>query len=251
MTIRRGHDPRGFTLVLLGGAGPVHGVALAEELGIPEVLVPEAPGVLSAFGLLAAPVEHHHARTHPGRLDAVDLDAVNAVLAELDGTGRARMREEGAPAAEVRVAYAADLRYVGQAYELEVPLRAPLGPDEVAEARAAFHAVHERVYGYGRAGQPIELVNVRVVHTWPVAAPVVRAAPGGAGALADARTGERPAFLPPDGFASAPLYERSRLPAGARLAGPAIVEQPDTTTVIPPGWLAVVEPSGNLRLRRS
>jgi N-methylhydantoinase A/oxoprolinase/acetone carboxylase beta subunit len=250
MTIQRGHDPRGFTLVLLGGAGPVHGIALAEELGIPEVLVPEAPGVLSAFGLLAAPIEHQHARTVPGRLDAVDLGAANACLAELDAAGRARMREEGVPAAEVRVAYAADLRYVGQAYELAVPLRAPVGPAETAAAAAAFHAAHERVYGYGRAGQPVELVNLRAVHTWPVPEPRVRPPARTGTTLGAARTGERPAYFVPAGFAATPVYDRARLPVDARVPGPAIVEQPDTTTVVPPGWVARVEASGNLRIRK-
>ena len=98
VTIKRGYDPRQFALVVLGGAGPVHGVALADEMGMAEVLVPEAPGVLAAFGLLAAAIEHHHARTLQARADVVDLDAVNRCLAELDAAGRARMREEGVPA---------------------------------------------------------------------------------------------------------------------------------------------------------
>jgi N-methylhydantoinase A/oxoprolinase/acetone carboxylase beta subunit len=126
MTIQRGYDPRQFTLVLLGGAGPVHGVALAEELGICEILVPQAPGVLSAFGLLAASIEHHHARTLPSVVEQADLTVVNALLATLDETGRRQMREEGVPLADVQVTYAADMRYVGQAYELEVPISAAL-----------------------------------------------------------------------------------------------------------------------------
>src|SRR5205814_1000384 len=148
---KRGDDPRQFALVVLGGAGPVHGAALAEEMGMAEVLVPEAPGVLAAFGLLAAAIEHHHARTLQARTDAADLSAVNGCLGELDAAGRARMREEGVPAGDVRVAYAADMRYVGQAYELEVPITAPVEPARVPEIVAAFHAAHERVYGYARA----------------------------------------------------------------------------------------------------
>src|SRR6059036_3610068 len=150
VTIKRGYDPRQFSLVVLGGAGPVHGAALAEEMGMAEVLVPEAPGVLAAFGLLAAAIEHHHARTLQARTEVADLSAVNQCLGELDAAGRARMREEGVPAHDVRVAYAADMRYVGQAYELEVPITAPVEPAHVPEIVAAFHAVHERVYGYAR-----------------------------------------------------------------------------------------------------
>jgi N-methylhydantoinase A len=249
VTIKRGYDPRQFALVVLGGAGPVHGVPLAEEMGMAEVIVPEAPGVLAAFGLLSAAVEHHHARTLQAPADAVDLAAVNRCLAELDAAGRARMRAEGVPAGDVRVAYSADMRYVGQAYELDVPIAAPLTVEGMPEALRAFHAVHERVYGYARARQPVEFVNFRAVHTYPLPRPALRPRAPTTGALADARVGERRAWF--GSFVPTPLYDRARLPVGARVAGPAIVEQADTTTVIPPGHAALVDPSGNLRLRRA
>jgi len=249
VTIKRGYDPRQFALVVLGGAGPVHGAALAAEMGMAEVLVPEAPGVLAAFGLLSAAIEHHHARTQQSRTDAADLPDDNDCLADLDAAGRARMREEGVPAREVRVAYAADMRYVGQAYELEVPIEVPLTRERVAEIVAAFHATHERIYGYARPQQLVEFVNFRAVHTYPLPRPVVRPAARASGTLADARLGERRAYF--DGYVPTTLYERARLPLGARLTGPAIVEQDDTTTVIPPGVTALVDEAGNLRLWRA
>jgi N-methylhydantoinase A len=249
VTIKRGYDPRQFSLVVLGGAGPVHGAALAAEMGMAEVLVPEAPGVLAAFGLLAAAIEHHHARTLQARTDAADLDAVNRCLGDLDGAGRGRMREEGVPADQVRVAYTADMRYVGQAYELEVPIAVPVTRGRVPEILAAFHAVHERVYGYARTQQPVEFVNFRAVHTYPLPRPVVTPAARATGTLADARLGERRAYF--GAFMPTAIYERTRLPRGARLDGPAIVEQSDTTTVIPPGVTALVDDAGNLRLRRA
>jgi N-methylhydantoinase A len=248
VTIKRGWDPRQFALVVLGGAGPVHGAALAAEMGMPEVLVPEAPGVLAAFGLLAAAIEHHHARTLHAPTEAADLETVNTCLRELDAAGRERMREEGVPPAEVRVAYAADMRYVGQAYELEIPIPVPVTPEKLPEILAAFHAVHERVYGYARARQPAEFVNFRAVHTYPLPRPAVTPAAPSTGSVADARLGERPAYF--DAFVPTAIYERARLPRGARLAGPAIVEQSDTTTVIPPGVTALVDQAGTLRLRR-
>jgi len=249
VTIKRGYDPRQFSLVVLGGAGPVHGASLAAEMGMAEVLVPEAPGVLAAFGLLAAAIEHHHARTLQAQTDVADLAAVNRCLAELDAAGRARMREEGVAAGDVHVAYTADMRYVGQAYELEVPIAAPVAAERVPDVVAAFHAVHERVYGYARTQQTVEFVNFRAVHTYRLPRPVVRPSARASGSLDDARVGERRAYF--DGFVSAAIYERARLPLGARLAGPAIVEQMDTTTVIPPGVTAVVDDAGNLRLRRA
>jgi N-methylhydantoinase A len=140
------------------------------------------------------------------------------------------------------------MRYVGQAYELEVPLAAPVTAAGVPAVLAAFHAVHERVYGYARAQQPIEFVNFRAVHTFPLPRPVVTPTARAQGTLADARVGERRAYF--DGFVPTAIYERARLPLGARLAGPAIVEQTDTTTIIPPGVTALVDEAGNLRLRR-
>jgi N-methylhydantoinase A len=249
VTIKRGYDPRQFALVVLGGAGPVHGAALAAEMGMAEVLVPETPGVLAAFGLLAAAIEHHHVRTLQARTDAADLDAINRCLAELDGAGRGRMREEGVPADQVRVAFTADMRYVGQAYELEVPLAVPVTAARMPDVLAAFHAVHERVYGYARTQQPVEFVNLRAVHTYPLPRPVVTPAARATGALADAQLGERRAYF--GAFVPTTIYERARLPLGARLTGPAIVEQSDTTTVIRPGVTALVDDAGNLRLRRA
>jgi len=248
VTIKRGYDPRQFSLVVLGGAGPVHGAALAAEMGMAEVLVPEAPGVLAAFGLLAAAIEHHHARTLQARSDAADLGAVNRCLEELDVAGRGRMRDEGVAAADVRVAYAADMRYVGQAYELEVMIPAPVTAAAVPGIVAAFHTAHERVYGYARAQQPVEFVNFRAVHTYPLPRPTVTPAARAHGTLAEARLGERRAYF--GEFVPTTIYERARLPLGARLPGPAIVEQTDTTTIIPPGVIALVDEAGNLRLRR-
>jgi len=212
------------------------------------VLVPEAPGVLAAFGLLAAAIEHHHARTLQARTDVADLRDVNDCLADLDAAGRARMREEGAPAGGVRVAYAADMRYVGQAYELEVPIEAPLTRERVAEVVAAFHTTHDRIYGYARPQQLAEFVNFRAVHTYPLPRPQVKLAARVGGTAATARIGERRAYF--DGYMPTAVYERARLPLGARVSGPAIVEQDDTTTVIPPGVTALVDAAGNLRLRR-
>src|SRR5258705_7462158 len=209
VTIKRGYDPRQFSLVVLGGAGPVHGAALAAEMGMTEALVPEAPGVLAAFGLLAAAIEHQHARTLQARTDVADLDAVNRCLLDLDAAGRGRMREEGVAADQVRVAYTADSRYVGQAYELEVPIAMPVTRERMPDILAAFHAVHERVYGYARTQQPVEFVNFRAVHTYPLPRPVVTPAARSTGTLADARLGERRAYF--GGFVPTSIYERARV----------------------------------------
>jgi N-methylhydantoinase A len=116
---------------------------------------------------------------------------------------------------------------------------------------AAFHAVHERVYGYARTQQPVEFVNFRAVHTFPLPRPTLRPAARARDTTDAARAGARRAWFPPHGFVAAAVYDRGRVPIGARIAGPAIIEQLDTTTVLPPDHTAVVDDAGNLRLRRT
>src|SRR5262249_33642247 len=156
--------------------------------------------VLAAFGLLAAAIEHHHARTCEGLVDDIDLGAVNRCLDELNAAGQARMREEGVSPAAVDVVYSADMRYAGQAYEVEGPSAAPLTPERVRDGRESFHAAHERVYGYARLQQPVEFVNFRAVHRHPLPRPVVRPAQRAAGALSDARIDERRAYFVSGGW---------------------------------------------------
>ncbi len=121
----------------------------------------------------------------------------------------------------------------------------------VANAVRGFHEAHERVYGYARAQQPVELVNFSAVHRYPLPRPVLSPPASAVGPVGDARIGERRAYFAPAGFVATALYDRARLPRGSRLAGPAIVEQADSTSVIPPGHVALVEASGNLRIRRA
>ena len=182
VSVKRGHDPRRFALVPLGGAGAVHAGRLAALLAIPTVLVPQAPGVLSAFGLLVAHVEHEQTRTIGMRLDEPDLARLGVLVAELDTLCHTRMARERVRLDGVRIAHFLDVRYVGQSYELEVPLGHPVTAAAAVDAVAAFHALHETIYGYQRAGSPLEAVNLRVVHTAPAdeLAPAP-AGPGGEG----------------------------------------------------------------------
>src|SRR5262249_45412648 len=224
---KRGHAPRGVAPGLLGGAGPPARAAPAQEMGMAEVLVPEAPGVLAAFGLLGAAIEHQHARTLEAPTTNLDLELVNRCLRELDTAGQARMRDEDVPVSTVDVGYAADMRYVGQAYELEVPITAPLTAEGVERALTAFHAVHARGYGYERHQQQVKCVNYRAVHRHPLPSPVVRPATRAVGTVGGALTGERRAYFG-SGFVATAVYDRAMLPPGADVPGPAIVEQPDT-----------------------
>ncbi len=248
VSVRRGYDPRRFALVLLGGAGPVHGGRLARMLGIPAVIVPQAPGILCAFGLLVAAVEHEHGRTFTTRSDGADRQRLEAVFADLDRLGREKMARDRVPESAVRVSRFADLRYAGQSYELEVPLPESLGADGLERAVAEFHATHERIYGHARPGHPVEVVNVRTVHA-TLPPPVALAPPPEGGSLARALEATRPAWFEElSGWRDTPVYRRDRLPIDEPVEGPAIVEQPDTTTVVYPGQVCRVEASGNMRI---
>jgi N-methylhydantoinase A len=248
VSVRRGYDPRQFALVPLGGAGPVHGGRLAAMLSIPTTVVPAAPGVLSAFGLLVANIEHDQSRTFAVKAAEVDVERIVQVLAELDLLGQEKMQRDHVPPDLVYVNHVADLRYVGQSYELEVPLPEPLDATCGAQAVAAFHAAHQQVYGHNRPTHAVEFVNLRSVHSAPLPRPQLTV-PAPSGSLEAACKGRRPAYFDEyQAYSDTPIYRRDLLPLGAQFDGPAIVEQPDTTTVVYPGFICRVDDAGNLLL---
>jgi N-methylhydantoinase A len=248
MTVRRGIDPRGFTLVALGGAGPLHATALAAELGVSDVLVPLHPGVLSAAGLLAAPVEHEMATAFPASLSGLDFAAVRQALVSLDARCAALMAKESLNGQPATIRYSADVWYIGQSYHLEVPLQ-PDAADPLAALDRDFQLLHDRIYGHS-TDAPAAIVNLRSVH---------RA--GGLDCLdhgdwrprlADPRKPSRLIRVAgePEPVRAA-IYDRSAMLSGMTVMGPAIVEQDDTTTLVEPGWRACVLENGTLLLERS
>ncbi|MGH7475153.1 MAG: hydantoinase/oxoprolinase family protein [Longimicrobiales bacterium] len=238
ISVERGHDPRGFTLVPFGGAAGLHAVELAQRLGIPRVLVPPDPGVLSAFGMLVSPISRQSSRTV---LIVVRPDervaALDAPFAALEADARQAMTEEGVPDSAISIERIVDARYAGQSYELPVPAR-----DWVE----AFQQAHHARYGYSLPQESVEAVTLRVVATSPpadVALPELRRAdsePSPADAPCDvAHAGA---------WISAARFDRATLLAGHRLTGPAIVTEYSATTWLPPGWLAEVRRDGALLL---
>ena len=180
VSIERGKDPRHFALVAFGGAGPIHAGRLAEEIGVRTVLVPPAPGVLSALGLLIANVEHEFSRTLRTPAATTDVDLVNRTLAEIDLLCAERMTKDGIAAGACQVHHSTEMRYAGQSYELEVPLQTPVTRDGLNAAVSAFHEAHRRVYAYAKEAAPVELVTVRSVHAAasPEKATIGQATPG-------------------------------------------------------------------------
>jgi len=246
-TIQKGHDPRDFTLVAFGGAGPLHAAEVAESLGVPEVLVPPYPGITSATGLLTSDLKYDQMRTVFMVEAAVDADRLNADIAELEAGLRERLRADGVPDGEIEVRAGLDCRYVGQGYELRVPL--PEGRFS-AGALEEFHRLHEQEYGHAFR-DPIEIVNARV--TAIGRRPPVGRLPVASGLLADAVLGVGEGVFRKNGSLStlATRYlERAHLPLEEPIAGPAVVFQRDTTVLVPPGWTVRADRSGVLVLSR-
>lgn len=241
VSVQRGYDPRSFSLLVLGGAGPLHGAAVAIELGMQRILVPETPGVLSAYGLLVANVEHDQTETFAVRADAARESDMRTVLERLDACGAAKMKEDGVDPAGVEVTSHADMRYVGQSYELTVQLSEN---DILPRAIAAFHAIHQTCYGHCDPARPVEFVNMRTVHVHRLQRAL---AARGASAARPLRPRTRKAYFEScGGFVETPVYMRNGIEASSRIEGPAIIEQPDTTVVVHPGQCASVLPDGSL-----
>ena len=236
----RGRDPRRFVLVAFGGGGPVHAAGLAEMLDISKVIVPPFPGVFSSFGLLYADVEHHFVQTYFKTFYELDLDALNGILEGLWEEGRSQLREEGFADDSHEVVTQVDMKYEGQVSELTVYL--PPGavtPENLKKLSDSFEEEHERTYGY-RTDAPFQLVNLRVIARGlseesriPDSLDIPSTANGG-------QSNRSVYFGPGHGFMDAPVISRGSL-AGKTMSGPLIIEEYDSTTVVPPGWKVSID----------
>jgi N-methylhydantoinase A len=245
ISIQRGHDPRDFTLLAFGGAGPMHALALADEIGIPRVLVPRHPGNFSALGLLASDVKHDDVRTRVGPLGE-RWARLPDLFAEMEAAARRQLELDGFATADQQMRRSLDLRYRSQAFELNLELAG----ESLAAIEAAFHARHQAVYGHADPTATIELVNARLTAYGVVPKPAAARHEAVGASLEAALVERRPVWF--DGARhDCPVWERERLPERAPLTGPAIVEEFGATTVIPPGWRGALDAHGNLRLERA
>lgn len=243
-----GIDPRGVTLVALGGAGPVHACAVARFLGIPHVLVPPYPGNACASGLLQTDVRHVYVRSRLGGVRDIGAEDWKAVYRDLEARAIADGTAEGFARDQIGLRYFLDVRYPRQGYELTVPATVEIDEAWRAKIEDAFHTLHEQVYGIAARTESVEIVNFRVVSEMiipklgfsPIAA-------GGTEPPVEARRGSRLVYFESaGGFVEAPIYDRRSLLAGNAISGGAIVEQEDCTTVVEAGARLVVDGYGNL-----
>jgi N-methylhydantoinase A len=251
---KRGVDLSAFTLLPFGGAGAVHAAAVAAELGMRRILVPPRPGAFSALGLLCTDVVHDYIRSELRPLDTVTPDHAEGIFHMLEARAREELKAEGMDVAAAQFARELDLRYTGQGYELRTPLDGlfthGLSDQSMQAARARFDERHAQIHGHAAKERPVEVVSyrLRVRVSVPKYEPRAEAAKPRPGVATP--KGKRRIHVGAQGLVEATLYERDRLDIGATIAGPAIVEQFDATTVVPTGWTGRVDGYRNLILQR-
>jgi N-methylhydantoinase A len=266
VSLERGHDPRAFTLVAFGGAGPLHACALAQELSIPQVLVPPHPGLFSSWGLLVSDQTHISLKSLLMPASQQPPEQLEAVFQALEAQGRQAFTSQGLASNHLSFRRRMDIRYLGQSFDLTIPVPAALNQEQMQHMLDLFHEEHARVYGYADRQSEIELVTARVESVaelvkpaLPEASPVSPASVPGHAALAGTPVLQAPVasserlvgFDDVAQMLPTPIYQRETLQAGNRIAGPAIIEQYDATTLLPPGWQAIVDRFSNLLIERA
>ena len=248
VSINRGYDPREFVLVPLGGAGGLHAVPLALELGINRIVVPRYPGVLAAAGLLAAPIEHEVSGAFLTAIADAKVSDLADGLAALDRRAETLMQAERVEGLRREHLALADVGYIGQSHYIEVPIDLA-ARDALGDLYRAFEAAHQRLNGH-KTGAPAKIVNLRVVHR--AHRPAVSVGARTPDSKGRSQKGRRSVLFPGEtARVDTALHDRALLAEGERLAGPAIIEQPDSTTLLPPGWSAEVTGGAALLLTRS
>ena len=240
-----------------GGAGAVHAASVAEELGMTRIFVPPRPGAFSALGLLCTDIVHDYVRSELRPMELVPPEHAEVVFQELEARGVAELKEEGIAPDGARFERELDVRYTGQGYELRVSLDGlgasdGLSADDMDAARNRFDDHHEKIHGHAAKDRSVEIVSYRV--RLRVAVPKYEPVPVSdvteAWAPAEAVKGTRVVYFTADEATETTLYERDALPIGARIDGPAIVEQFDSTIVVPQSWVGRIDGFGNLILSR-
>jgi N-methylhydantoinase A len=250
VSVQRGHDPRDFVLAPFGGAGPLHAAALADELGMAEVICPPIPGAFSALGLVGTDLKRDYVQTLFVTTDEADPAGVEAAFAALEQRGNAMLDEAGIASGARRFERSVDARYRRQSYELMVPVTEnPVARATLAAIAESFHARHRQTYGHDNRDEPVQIVSLRVAAIGAIPRLVVRDAPAVAGS--DAVKSRRPLWFRATGMVEAAIYDRARMPAGMEVEGPAVIESIESTVLVPPGWKAGMNEDGFVMMTRS
>jgi N-methylhydantoinase A len=247
-TLERGKDPHRFPVFAFGGAGPVHGFRIARALGSPAFIVPFGAGVMSAVGFLTAPLAFDYVRSWPGRIDALDWQAANALLSEMEAQGQALLVQSGVLPKHISHRRVADIRYIGQGHEIQVPLPAgQLSSESIPTILSSFEEIYRRLYERLSRSVPVEIINWRVTSSGPAPQVRLQAAGDEQKAAQSARKGSRMAYFPElGGYHDVPVYDRYSLQPGTDFAGPAIVEERESTAIVGPHCRVRIDKQRNL-----
>jgi N-methylhydantoinase A len=239
-------------LVAFGGAGPAHAVRIAEEVGVKRVLVPLAPGTASAMGLLSTDIRLESTTTIINRTDLVDPAQIGAAFKSMEEKGARELAQAASAHSGTAFERWVEMRYYGQSFELAVPApEGEVGAEWLAALVEQFHAAHQQSYGFRVDGEPVEIVNLRSTAVGKIRNPEMRRLGDIGGSADGAIKRRRPVYFNNEqGFAETPVYDRARLPGETGFSGPAIIEEKDCTTVVPPGWEVSVDEFGDLLVSR-
>jgi len=235
--VERGRDQRRYSLIAFGGAGPVHAYRVAETLKLRQIICPAAAGVTSAFGFLVAPMAFDFVQTYLTTLRGIDFAHLNTIFEEMETRGRALLRQAGVPDAAITVTRSADMRYLHQGFEINVPVpNGPLSPADPPQLQTNFDQAYERLYKRLNPDVDVEALNWRVIVAGPRPTIQVQQSDDQPAPMAATRKGERPAYFPEtSGYVDCVVYDRYQLAAGMVLPGPAIIEERESTIVVGPG----------------
>ena len=240
VSVERGYDPREFALVVAGGAGPLHAGMIARELDIPLIVIPQESSVFCAAGMLISDLQHDYVQTFTRDWEAIVPDKINDTLREIEEQARATLASEGIPAEKVRMRATFDVRYVGQFHEVEVPVQSPLVASELEAIATRFHHLHETLYGYAMPEAPLEMINLRVKALGLTEKPRLTPSPLVGTDPASALKGKRQAYFSGTPYQVA-VYAGEQFDCGMALDGPALIEQANTTVLVPPGYHLVCD----------
>lgn len=251
VSVEKGHDPREFALVAAGGAGALHGSKIAEIVGIPTVIVPKTASVFCAMGMLESDIKHDYVRTMWAPLESLDLNELNHVFNQMETEARRTLKSEGIPEERIEIERGMDLRYMGQHHEVTVLIpEGEITCHTLPQIAERFHAAHQRLFLYSEPDSPLESINVRVTGIGKIPKTPLQSWPEGGPDASPALKGKRSAyFSEAGGWVETPIYDGSRLRAGNRIVGPAIIEEVTTTIVVCPRDQAEIDRLGNVVIR--
>ena len=250
ITVEKGHNPSDFTLVAYGGAGPLHAVHLAQEMGIRTVLIPPAPGALCALGLLTADIKKSYVRTAIASYDEMTPEQIHDVMSSLRDEGSAWLDSEKVPSERRKFHGIAEMRYVGQNYELQVEIPTEnITVSDIEKMKQDFFVAHEKNYGYYNPNAPVQFVNFRCEATGIVKKPNLAELENTLDDPSKAEIGRRVVHFEESGAVDCPVYDRAKFGRAERVNGPCIIEQMDSTTVVPPNTWFSIDKFGNLIIR--